>query len=136
MEKLLFSLKPFFRYMAKIFNSHFMQKEFEQLYRALLPCLNECGACGIVKCYLCKKFDVTCSLCKFRRCVPCVKFFNTLNFFYKNLIREQWNYVCNYMTYSDCTIELKNSLKTSLSLSDLALDIVVLSFLRTKKRRL
>ena len=39
------------------------------------------------------------------------------------------------MTYSDCTAELKNSLKMSLSLSDLALDIV-LSFLRTKKRRL
>ena len=40
------------------------------------------------------------------------------------------------MTYSDCTTELKNSLKMSLSLSDLALEIVVLSFLRTKKRRL
>ena len=114
-----------------------MQKEFEQLYRVLLPSLNECGACGIVKCYLCKKFDVTCSPCKFRRCVPCIKFFNTLNFFYKNSNREQWNYVCNFLhDLFSCTIELKNSLKTSLSLSDLALDIVVLSFLRTKKRRL
>ena len=83
--------------MAKIFNSYFMQKEFEQLYRVLLPSLNECGACGIVKCYLCKKFDVTCSPCKFRRCAPCVKFFNTLNFFYKNSSREQWNYVCNFL---------------------------------------
>ena len=74
-----------------------MQKEFEQLYRVLLLSLNECG---IVKCYLCKKFYVTCSRCKFRRCVPCVKSLNTLNFIYKNsveLSREQWNYVCNFL---------------------------------------
>ena len=74
-----------------------MQKEFEQLYRVLLPSLNECGACGIVKCYPCKNFDVTCSPCKFRRCAPCVKFFNTLNFFYKNSSSEHWNYVCNFL---------------------------------------
>ena len=83
--------------MAKIFNSYFVQKEFEQLYRVLLPSLNECGACGIVKCYLCKKFNVTCSPCKFKRCILCVKFFNTLSFFCKNSSREQWNYVCNFL---------------------------------------
>ena len=83
--------------MAKIFHSYFMQREFEQLYRVLLPPLNECGACGITKCYVCKRFDVSCLPCLFRRCVECVKFFNTLNFFFKNSSRDQWNYICNFL---------------------------------------
>ena len=33
--------------MAVIFQSYFLQKEFQDLYRVLLVELNDCGACGI-----------------------------------------------------------------------------------------
>ena len=33
--------------MAVIFQSYFLQKEFQDLYRVLLGELNDCGACGI-----------------------------------------------------------------------------------------
>ena len=88
--------KTFFL-MAKIFSSYFMQAEFQHLYQVLLPSLNQCGACGVTKCFFCVKFDISCAFCKFRRCIACVKFYNTLNLFFKNNTRDQWNYICNFL---------------------------------------
>ena len=121
--------------MAKIFHSYFMQREFEQLYRVLLPSLNECGACGITKCYVCKKFDVSCSPCLFRRCVECVKFFNTLNFFFKNSSRDQWNYICNFLhNLFRLHFRLNNISGMFLLPSDLTLEIAALLFRQTLLR--
>ena len=121
--------------MAKIFHSYFMQREFEQLYRVLLPSLNECGACGITKCYVCKKFDVSCSPCLFRRCVECVKFFNTLNFFFKNSSRDQWNYICNFLhNLFRLHFRLNNISGMFLLPSDLTLEIAALLFCQTLLR--
>ena len=75
--------------MAKIFQSYFMQKEFKELYKVLLVSLSDCGACGIIKCFYCTKFDVSCSSCRNKRCRACVKFFNSLNFFYTKSNKEQ-----------------------------------------------
>ena len=121
--------------MAKIFHSYFMQREFEQLYRVLLPSLNECGACGITKCYVCKKFDVSCSPCLFRRCVECVNFFNTLNFFFKNSSRDQWNYICNFLhNLFRLHFRLNNISGMFLLPSDLTLEIAALLFCQTLLR--
>ena len=121
--------------MAKIFHSYFMQREFEQLYRVLLPSLNECGACGITKCYVCKKFDVSCSPCLFRRCVECVNFFNTLNFFFKNSSRAQWNYICNFLhNLFRLHFRLNNISGMFLLPSDLTLEIAALLFCQTLLR--
>ena len=121
--------------MAKIFHSYFMQREFEQLYRVLLPSLNECGACGITKCYVCKKFDVSCSPCLFRRCVDCVNFFNTLNFFFKNSSRDQWNYICNFLhNLFRLHFRLNNISGMFLLPSDLTLEIAALLFCQTLLR--
>ena len=65
--------------MAKIFNSYFMQSEFTNLYRKLIPNLNKCNACRIEK-------------CKF-----CFKFFNSILFYYYNATKEPWDYICNFL---------------------------------------
>ena len=83
--------------MAKIFSSYFMQAEFQHLYQVLLPSLNHCGACGVTRCFFCAKFDISCASCKFRRWIACVKFYNTLNLFFKNSTRDQWNYIRNFL---------------------------------------
>lgn len=35
---------------AEIFKSSYMKKEFEYFYQVLIPNLNTCGNCGVVKC--------------------------------------------------------------------------------------
>ena len=83
--------------MAKILPSYFLQSEFKHLYSVLLPSLNQCGSCGITKCFDCQNFDITCNHCKSKRCTACVKFFNTQVFFYLNATEYQWNYICNFL---------------------------------------
>ena len=39
-----------------------MKKEFEEFYRVLIPNLNECGNCGVTKCFYCTKFTVVLAL--------------------------------------------------------------------------
>lgn len=62
----------------------------------MIPNLNKCNACGITKCSLCKNFDICCYSCRFQRCKPCEKFFNSIEFFYQNATKEQWDYICNF----------------------------------------
>lgn len=114
--------KTFFQ-MAVFFKSYFMQSEFQQLYRVLLPSSNRCGACGITKCSFCIKFDTNCAACRFRRCIECIKFQNSINFFYKHTSKEQWNYICNILHdlfrfhrktreyFKDVSIPVRSSIK-------------------------
>lgn len=109
--------------MAVFFKSYFMQSEFQQLYRVLLPSSNRCGACGITKCSFCIKFDTNCAACRFRRCIECIKFQNSINFFYKHTSKEQWNYICNILHdlfrfhrktreyFKDVSIPVRSSIK-------------------------
>ena len=83
--------------MAKILPSNFLQSEFKHLYSVLLPSLNQCGSCGITKCFDCQNFDITSNDCKAKRCTACVKFFNRLVFFYLNATEYQWNNICNFL---------------------------------------
>ena len=83
--------------MAVIFQSYFLQKEFQDLYRVLLVELNDCGACGIEKCFYCNKFDASCVSCRNNRCRACIRFFNSLTFCYNNSSKEQWDYLCNFL---------------------------------------
>ena len=83
--------------MAVIFQSYFLQNKFQDLYKVLLVALNDCGACGIEKCFYCNKFDAGCVSCRSDRCRACVKFFNSINFFYIYSTKEQWDYLCNFL---------------------------------------
>ena len=66
-----------------------MKKEFEEFCRVLLPNLNECGNCGIIKCFYCTKFTVSCSLCSNERCKNCTKYNNAIEFFYEHCTEAQ-----------------------------------------------
>ena len=66
-----------------------MKKEFEEFYRVLLPNLNECGNCGIIKCFYCTKFNVSCSLCRNERCKNCTKYNNAIEFFCEHCTEAQ-----------------------------------------------
>ena len=83
--------------MAQIFQSFFMKKEFEDLYRVLIPNLNKCGNCGSTKCFQCKVFDYSCVECQHFRCKNCVKFMHSVKFFYENAKDEEWDYIFNFL---------------------------------------
>ena len=89
-ENINFTIVHFFLEMARIFQSCHLQKEFEKLYRVLLVSLNDCGACRLAKCS-------SCASCRKRSCKTCVKFFNSLNFLYKNSTAEQCDYIYNFL---------------------------------------
>ena len=83
--------------MARIFQSFVMEKEFENLYKVLIPKLNKCGNCGSTKCFRCNLFDDSCIESQHFRRKDCVKFINSIKFFYENAKDEEWNYVCNFL---------------------------------------
>lgn len=74
-----------------------MKKEFEYSYEILIPSLNVCGNCGIFKCFYCKKFTASCTLCKNEKCRSCFKYKNAVDFFYERCNHEHWNYICNFL---------------------------------------
>ena len=86
----------FLERMAQIFGSYFLQSEFKRLYQTLLLNLNKCGSCGIIKCFYCKKFEISCASCRTDRCKNCAKFFYTIEFFYEHTTKDQWDYLCNF----------------------------------------
>ena len=79
----------FLERMAQIFGSYFLQSEFKRLYQTLLLNLNKCGSCGIIKCFYCKKFEISCTSCRTDRCKNCAKFFYTIEFFYEHTTKDQ-----------------------------------------------
>ena len=74
-----------------------MKKEFEDFCRVQIPNLNKCGNCGSTKCFRCNVFDYSCVECQHFRCKNCVKFMNTIKFFYENTKDEEWDYICNFL---------------------------------------
>lgn len=74
-----------------------MKKEFEEFYRVLIPNLNRCNNCQILKCFYCMKFNSSCSLCRHERCKHYVKYNNSINFFYEHCTEMQWSYICNFV---------------------------------------
>ena len=83
--------------MAQIFQSFFMKKEFEDLYRVLIPNLNKCGNCGSTKCFQCKVFNYPCVECQHFRCKNCIKFIHSVKSFYENAKDEEWDYIFNFL---------------------------------------
>ena len=82
---------------AKIVQSSVFKNEFDHFYQILIPSLNSCGNCGVLKCFYCSKFTVSCSLCRNERCKNCFQFKNATDFFYEHCSKEQWNYICNFL---------------------------------------
>lgn len=83
--------------MAIIFKTSSLRKEFEELCQKIIPKLNDCNNCGILKCVFCSKFTVSCSICRKDRCKNCVLFQNTVDLLFEKCSKEQWDYVCNFL---------------------------------------
>ena len=83
--------------MAVIFNSSILKNEFEDLYRKIIPKLNDCNNCGILKCTYCSRFTVSCSLCRKSRCKNCVSFKKIVDLLFEKCSKDQWDYVCNFL---------------------------------------
>lgn len=74
-----------------------MKKEFDNLCQVLIPNLNQCDNCGVLKCFYCNKFTASCSLCRGERCKNCFKYNTAMDFFYEHYSEEQWSYICNFL---------------------------------------
>ena len=74
--------------MAIIFKTSSLRKEFEELCQKIIPELNDCNNCGILKCVFCSKFTVSCSICRKDRCKNCVLFQNTVIYYSKNVVKN------------------------------------------------
>ena len=83
--------------MAVIFNSSILRNEFEDLYRKIIPKLNDCNNCGILKCTYGSRFTVSCSLCRKGRCKNCVSFKKIVDLLFEKCSKDQWDYVCNFL---------------------------------------
>lgn len=82
---------------AEIFKSSYLKKEFEYFYQVLMPNLNTCGNCGVVKCFYCNTFTVSCTLCRKERRKSCFKYKSAVTFFNEHCNEEQWAYICNFL---------------------------------------
>ena len=104
---------------AKIFETEFLRKEFEELYQKTIPSLNECGNCGILKCHHCFNFNMNCSSCRLWRCKNCQMFKNSKWLFFGKCTIEQQNYIVNFLhdfsQISDYSFDFFSDLKPTIS---------------------
>ena len=86
-----------FRKMPQIFKSKFLEKEFKEFYQDIIPNLNNCNSCGILKCRCCFVFQYNCSMCHILRCKNCQLFKNSRDLLFEKCSIDQWHYVVNFV---------------------------------------
>ena len=83
---------------AKIFETEFLRrKEFEGLYQKIIPSLNQCGNCGILKNLNGFIFNLNCMSCRLWRCKNCQMFKNSKWLLFEKFTIKQWNYIANFL---------------------------------------
>ena len=88
--------------MAQIFGSYFLQTEFKRLYQTLLPNLNKCRGCGIIKCFYYKKFEILCTSCRTHLVKIVQSFLIQLNSFMSIPLKTNGiTFAIFYMIYSE-----------------------------------
>lgn len=75
--------------MAQIFKSEFLKKEFIELYQEIIPNLNKCNSCGILKCRNCFLFQYNSNMCRIMRCKNCQLFKNSKDLLFEKCTIEQ-----------------------------------------------
>ena len=83
--------------MAKVFETNIIKQEFKELYQTIIPSLNKCGNCNILKCRYCFLFRYDCTDCRISRCKNCQLFKNSKDILFKNCSIQQWNYIVNFL---------------------------------------
>ena len=74
--------KSFFSEKWQLFlKMQYIKKKFGDFYQRIIPSLNRCDTCGILKCFYCSKFTASCSLCRRNTCKNCFPYKNAIDFF-------------------------------------------------------
>lgn len=101
--------------MATVFKNKILKKEFEELHQKIIPFLNECGNCNILKCHRCLTFNLNCKSCRLWRCKNCRLFRNSKWLLFEKCNAQKWNYVINFLhdffRLSDYTFDFFSDLK-------------------------
>ena len=92
-----FSSDFFFLALAKIFESKEIEREFKELIYELIPALNECERCEILKYKYCYKFSSRCSLCRKARCTNCYWYNNSIKILVENCSNKSFVYIVNIL---------------------------------------
>ena len=79
------------------FTSSVLKKEFDELVNKIIPSLEDCSKCGKF-CYKnCKKFSITCSLCRKERCKNCCSYKTSLEIILSNGNEQTRHYVSSFI---------------------------------------
>lgn len=96
----------------EFFSTAEMKNEFHELIYNIIPSLNQCDGCGVLKCEYCTKFVVDCNMCPERRCKNCVVFKTSKKILLENCNQLAKEYVANFLTdifkVSDITYDFLN----------------------------
>ena len=95
-------MDPFFK------NNAELKKEYQLLYKNILPSLNNCGNCNNFKCDYCLKFSVNCSSCIRDKCQNCFEFNRSKDILINSTDVQIPNYVSNFLTDYFNASELSN----------------------------
>ena len=95
-------MDPFFK------NNAELKKEYQLLYKNILPSLNNCGNCNNFKCDYCLKFSVNCSSCIRDKCQNCFEFNGSKDILINSTDVQISNYVSNFLTDYFNASELSN----------------------------
>ena len=89
-------------------NNAELKKEYQLLYKNILPSLNNCGNCNKFKCDYCLKFSVNCSSCIRDKCQNCFEFNRSKDILINSTDVQISNYVSNFLTDYFNASELSN----------------------------
>ena len=83
--------------MSQIFKSEFLEKEFKEFYQVVIPNLNNCNSCGILKGRYCFVFQYNCNMCRILSCKNCQLFKNSRDLLFETCAIDQWHYIANFV---------------------------------------
>ena len=83
--------------MSQLFKSKILEEELKELYQVIIPSLNKCNNCDILKCRYCFLFRYDCTVCRIVRCKNCQLFKNAKDLLFEKCSIEQWNYIANFI---------------------------------------
>ena len=85
--------------MAKILDSEIIERAFKELIKEVIPSLNQCKKCNILKCTHCFILSFSCEECVKLQCRKCDRYRGTLEFLIENSSKGISNYITSLLFY-------------------------------------
>ena len=82
----------------ELFKTKETKKEFNELIYDVIPSLNDCDNCRILKCYYCSKFLIDCNMCRQERCKNCFAFDSSKEILMDKCDEYTQKYIANFLT--------------------------------------